>query len=1025
MASKKTRDAANQLLKYFRIDKKDTFIVPQSSSGVQTPSSGIPPGPDEQDDFIIEIYNDLYGDSQRKKEFKEILQDISKFISGKTNDKDIQKKLIETICLTPFSQDVASGITNFDNLPLNKKSNNLKQGSHEVAENTNYKSPKEGLYTIKEMAPKGQNSQDNDTRKINAIQVWPAHLESHGADADISALFLNSINSVVMSQAVPYVDILVSTAVPLPGSDPSKSDTVQKSFSLGTFLGAKKDDRVENTPFKDVIGKSVATQTKIGEATNFEAVASMEIFTSPQTLVNAENVSYNELNPGRIDAFRPYMSLDSVNIQVLPTGFGAISKKTADIQLTLFDKGRLRDIAPLVSPLAYNTIQFDITYGWSHPSGGVTAGRSSDAQSGDALGILIDSMKVTDTFTVSSSNFTFSPEGTVKISLKLVTSAMNRFGSQELNLAPTKTAEITAINDALAAIKKKFSGNKSKDLFLPVSVLEGSFDGFISMEPEDLEKLKKVIKQIDRPNSDNSELAQLLKTLVVDEYPAVTGKKKAKKGSGKGKKVEPPPAPVPTKSSLIRQYQTSRKQAAQEFLDSFKKTPDPFLPRGLKYGVTESDLKNKNKYYVSFGKILIAALGNYFISEGGEVVFVFGAFNQSAAAVRDLNVSQFPILLEGDDTNELSLKSVLESYFLKNSSMTPESFFDMIIANFFDYQGTSAYGLKEVSEPNPNIQTSEKNEKQKKEKTDAEKAAIAIEMESRKLTRLREIYGGKVTDPILTLPKLKMNVTCRKSKNDNVITVAVGDAACDPMRSIGDFFTDILGNGFCLSAGEETGNSDRITSARHGEVLKKTIAEMLRVQIIEKANDANISKENREKYKDVELSEILKSYNSSYVIKGETAKSIKKMREIFYNFFPTIIVGSLGSGVLSAELSSQQNDALKTIAISKAINQKADTMDPFLDYGMVLYPTQLSMQVIGSPVFKFIQRFFIDFATNTSADNFYVVTAVNMNFNPGDFKCSLTFAINDIFGRSINLRKSSADALFSIIASKSSNIKSS
>ena len=122
----------------------------------------------------------------------------------------------------------------------------------------------------------------------------------------------------------------------------------------------------------------------------------------------------------------------------------------------------------------------------------------------------------------------------------------------------------------------------------------------------------------------------------------------------------------------------------------------------------------------------------------------------------------------------------------------------------------------------------------------------------------------------------------------------------------------------------------------------------------------------------------------------------------------------MGSGVINAQLSSQQYDALKTIAVSQAVNQKVAGEEPNLDYGMILYPTQLTIEAVGSPIFKFMQRFFIDFGTNTSADNFYVITGINMNFAPGVFKSNLTMRVNDIFARTINIRKTAAMGLLEV-----------
>ena len=98
-------------------------------------------------------------------------------------------------------------------------------------------------------------------------------------------------------------------------------------------------------------------------------VAGMEVFTSPQTLINGNEPHY-DIGPQRtvilpdgsreegsrtpagrqtsvIDRFRPFMSLNSFNVNVSPT-MGMMSYKTAEMELVLHDRSRLSEISPFV-----------------------------------------------------------------------------------------------------------------------------------------------------------------------------------------------------------------------------------------------------------------------------------------------------------------------------------------------------------------------------------------------------------------------------------------------------------------------------------------------------------------------------------------------------------------------------------------------------------------------------------------------------------------------------------------------------
>lgn len=973
MSSKRVQDSYAELIKYFNDINSDRLlklIDPGSDLKKKDTSKS------SKNDFVTLLYNFLYADATNQVSFDDIIDSMKKFNRPKYLDDDF--------CVTPFDgfgdTRVPYNISNFD----------THQGSHNL-DQKKYKRSSGSIYKISDFIK--NKSIEESINKIHAIQVWSADLPPHGADAEISALFLNSISNIVMSRAVPYVDILVSTAV---GDDSSLEDA---SFSLGRFFG-KKEKFMQGidikSKFLDKSGLSVASQV-VGKNKSLKPVSSMEIFTTPQTLVNADNVSYNELNPGRIDAFRPFLNLESFNVQVLPTGFGAISKKTADMQITLFDKGRLQDIAPLVSPLAYNTVQLDITYGWAHPSGNSTIGRIGSTNLDDKMGEFIDAMKVTDTFTVANSDYKFEKDGTVKINLKLVSTGMTKFTSETLDLSESldnkDVMDISKIESALHALKVKLSGKTSKDIFLPVTILDGSFDGFISLDSDEISKIRKIIQNLSKSSktlSDMAEVKSLLEVLIG------TNQKKGKKDKTVDK-------------GELGKFQASQMKAVQYYIDHLINTPDPFLPIGLEHGVTNKTM-NENQY-ASLGKILMSAYGSFF-QKNGEVMFIFGCFNENAAAVRDLNVSQFPIMLKGGSEKTVTLQSVLEKYYKTHKNITPEKFFQLIIDSFINVQSNEAYGLKGEFDQKDTTNTSKKS-KSKKLAISEGGALVRENMITNKLLEIYETFNVKTGDPKFTLPKVAMSVDCRKTSTGekNIIKVIIQDLAADPGKSTGEFLTDVLSTGFVLSPGKGSLNPH---SPNHGKKLTNLIETLEKRKIISKMNESSFSKN-----KDI-VKEILDRHESAYLLDEKFASNITKLRNEFYKDFPTLIVGSMGSGINDAQLSSQQNDQLKTIAVSQAINNKSDGNDPAIEYGMVLYPTQLTLEVFGSPVFKFMQRFFIDFGTNTSADNFYVITGINMNFSQGEFKCTLNMMVHDVFARTINIRKSAEAAMLAVSKTKKS-----
>ena len=975
MANQRVQDAYKQLIKYFQSIEDDSFLtaaIPDSIAsivGLVKKPSGV-----DNADIIKNLYNFLYADSIHQESFSDIVASMKSY-------GDL-KGLRDYFCVTPWD----ASYDGESEIPLNRV-----EDKDQGYQGSGFHKAKGPTYKLEDIVGLQSNN-----KNVSAIQVFQADMPYHGADSNISALFLSSIDSVIMSQAVPYIDVLISTAV----DDKNENELLKSSFSLGRFLGGKGSDRDLGGSFLSSPGKSVASSVVSAQKDKkIGAVAAMEIFTTPQTMVNGENVSYNEDNPGRIDAFRPFLAMNTINIQVLPTGFGAISKKTADIQLTLFDKGRLSEIAPLVSPLAYNTVQFDITYGWSHPAG--SAGKKSSSDITNVLGEFIDAMKVTDVFTVANSNFTFNQDGSVTISLKLVSTGMTKFSSKELILSSgfAKTSALAAqdIEALLRTLKDKISQIKvpSKNLFIPVAIADGNFDGFVSMEQSDIESLRKTIEILGSGGKTIEGAAgvkDILKKLVGVRDP-------------KNKKAQP--------KSMFNDYQNSRAQEAEKFVEYLAHTPDPFIARGVKSGVTDNDfMYDIPTKYASLGKILIAALTSYF-SETGEVMYIFGAFNENAAAVRDHNVAQFPILLSSDNEKNISLKSVLTNYYKKNKSITPEAFINLLTENFIEVQMNKAYGL------NTSSQQSKEEKKEKKDQKNKNKDEGSLLSELQKIDNLKHVYeamGQKnLSDPTFVVPKITMSVDCRKTLDSkNVIKVIIQDSAHDHFRTTGQLFTDILSQGFVLSPNSSFTNSrEGARTPKHGKntdnIIKMLSTRSPPVLVPLTTDGINPIKDDRDA-----IDKVIKDFEGSLILEKNTIQKIREMKKIFYDYFPTIIIGSMGSGVINAQLSSQQNDALKTIAVSQAVNQKVAGEEPNLDYGMILYPTQLTIEAVGSPIFKFMQRFFIDFGTNTSADNFYVITGINMNFAPGVFKSNLTMRVNDIFARTINIRKTAAMGLLEV-----------
>lgn len=963
MLKKSAQDAYDELYKFFGLRGRDAYL--NSIQGKQGSTSD-----KNQNLAISEIFQRLYSDSTQNPTFFEI---VSKMRS--LNIEEARK----VFCVTPFDRDLP-GNTPESSLPINSNP------AGKYKEQGVWNDPKKAasFFTVKGLNPK---KFEGSTNRIDVVQVFPVQQIPETADTDVLTLYLSTINNLNMSRAVPYVDVFLS--VPLSGT----IDETNAPFSLNAFLaGGRSLDgsaKFANSPETTTI-ESRAGFRQAG-------VASMEIFTSPQTLINSSKASYNQNTSvgTAIDPFRPFMAIESFSVRVVSSGAGVISNKTADMKLRLFDRGRLQQIAPIIAPSRFRAVQLDIEYGWSHP-GGRTNVRHSDVNIEDRIGQLIDSMRVRESFIVANSNFSFEQDGSVSINLKLSMVGTSRLITEQMQFGNSST-DIKKIQDQLEEVKK-IANNFQGGINIP-QVLLGDADSFVSMREEDIAELNKALSLMYKTGT-SPKLASAISKLI---------------GNPKLKNDQ---------NSLLKKFSSNRDGEIDEFIKKLRTCDDPFLRiDGISGGPSAKKLlatAGGGRNYVSLGTLMLMAFGEN-LQRHGNVLFTFGCFNSSAAAMYDHNVAQFPIKIISTDKGEFALDKILKARLKKIGTITPQVFMQIINEAFIDRQATDAYGLDQVFKTNSDpakVAYANKNI------SEADEKSAALVIESLKAANLKSIYGGR-SRPTFTVPRLNMRIDCKRaSDGNNTIRVIVTDVAAS---NVGDFqriFDEITTQGFFVK--EKIPTSSKVRSAKHGEVSENVFETIRKSGLIEPWSTQDgtlLQKLNEMVKKNDPKAEIPKSSEEelkNVVFVKEFKTGDTKLREIFYDFYPTIIYGSMGSGIISAQLSSNQNDALTTINIIKQFNEGDAPAAAGLP--MMIHPTQLSMDVFGSPLFKYAQTFFVDFGTGTSADNFYAVTGVDMTFSPGDFKCSLKLTQRDAFGRFMRVRDNALNALISIYKNETKKI---
>ena len=268
---------------------------------------------------------------------------------------------------------------------------------------------------------------------ITAVQFHNPALNFANRSSGLCGVFLNLLPTIEISKCQPYVDIKLLTKT-AQTETVGGENRIGDGISLLRFLKGKAVVDADD-PWALALPKGLNLPTQIvynddgsiaydenGQPRTEAApatVAGMEIFTSPQTLVNGNEPHYDigpeRLTPaGRaasvIDKFRPFMTLKSFDVDVVPAR-GMISTKSAAISLTLHDRSRLAEIGQLVKPDGLANIEILAEYGWSHPE--AMGGRNDFAT-------MLNALRVKEKFQVVNSGMSFNDVGEVDINLKLV-----------------------------------------------------------------------------------------------------------------------------------------------------------------------------------------------------------------------------------------------------------------------------------------------------------------------------------------------------------------------------------------------------------------------------------------------------------------------------------------------------------------------------------------------------------------------------------------------------------------------------
>lgn len=815
--------------------------------------------------------------------------------------------------------------------------------------------------------------------------------------ASASEMFLNFIPTYTMSRCVPYLDAEFVFDRQVTAGNKLAAPSLLK-FLLGsqdTTGDAAKNFPPGSANSLMAVGNIVENADQSAASHRTHTIVGMELFTSPQTLVNPSLPPVGSRYVSVLDPFRPFATIEGLTINITPT-VGTFSYKKATLTLKLHDRSRLADIADLIQPLVYTKTTVWLTYGWRHPN-----------EAGNPYADFInDNMLMREPYGIVNAGYSFDSVGQVTVTLELFTKGVREL--RDIRITGLSESfedlqrQISALAEDISTYRQLLNLDKPTGLSKEIrssQILESGERGeFPDLKPIEVQTTitnlqKSLVASAGK--IDNDAATKLIGAL--QKLYAVKGTNAQAKFNFKDAVENQVSATV---NALFKELQTGPDpflMTAARDKDRLQQLglsePHPFVSLAEAYNkIRQADKAPTSKTssadpgpapflkrLVSFGKIFSVFVGRGIVSIAGldELQIFFYNFNERAGKAAGVNIAEFPIDLA-------VFFEQFKDHVNRNRSdhITLEEFMKLVIqAQLGDVRGVG-YGFFSHFEPYDPKNT--EPQLKKNQDQDYENAyngrndklgpfnmpTIEVYVESTYAT-----LSGKKTDLLTTFTQAAQQDSGRKADMyTRVMRIHVYDRQVNPYPMATSLLKrDDAGPVGAMMAREELLSpqfKDAITKGFSG--LPQDIQDAIR-----------------------------QDPNHGVVINDLVSN--EKIKKFVSKMLPSIIYGSNASTVIAANVASKQDPLLTSVQMmaNKAGRPSVTQPNGGGTGGLPLriIPASITVTSQGCPLLDFMQLFFIDFNTGTTIDNVYGVTGLSHTINPGKFESSLTMTWYDAYGR--------------------------
>lgn len=811
---------------------------------------------------------------------------------------------------------------------------------------------------------------------MNSVRVLPIHKNINAV-----TIFMNGMPNLELARSIPYLEILFQfSRPPVDGNNQIQGPGLIK-FLDGAEVSADGTRRL-------LLNANQLSGSLVNGSNQEFTVAGMEMFTAPQTLVNANEdrqqfaLGTNRRSAPVLDKFRPFMTFKSLTIEVIPTT-GFMCYKTAKIDFVLHDRSRIAEIADFIRPDLYSNTEILLEYGWNHPDPPSAKNHYAN---------LLNGMRCKEKYGIVNVSMHFDNAGQVNITLSLAMRGASDFRTETISSSETGTGDIIRqvrdLSTQVGELRRRLFQNNAPGTreVRGIQILDvaGDSNGQLLLTPELRRELSTFSAQLRR--NQNNPSAQGLLTALNNLYGA----------HGQQGQVNQ------LRSTIQRNIAEKLQRLSRGGVEAFSAPPTPNYPEGSAAGrryisysgdtrreINEADniLRSLNvRTSVTLGSLLLAFVGQPLAASHkfDDIQLLFYPFNSYAGFARTLNIANFQV-----DTRYFLREYT--RYRMENVSraadMSLQDFLNFISRTIVEDPAAPSYGLRDPSGSHRPFWRSAQDSPGSGAAESTAEDSLALQ------TRLENLLRGPngTPDGSFRLPQLDYYIECLPRAADAIAEGQTREGATAMSILRVHIFDRNTTSYDTQAALLEANREEELRSIAPLQVgsggnpgVRESHAEVANM-MIQAAMNAQL------------ITQIPNSSPPMYRINGGPAR----LREFMMKTSPYIIIGAQGTTVRDASLSTQQNPQLSTVNLLRSFH--ADPLQPNGEspggLPLQVIPCDLSVACLGCPLLEFGTKFFVDFATGTTIDNYYYVTGLSHKFEPGNFTTDIRFSPYDGWGK--------------------------